>query len=104
MMKRMMVLALLLAPVLAAAADPPAEADGRININTATLDELTLLPGIGPSKARAIAEHRAKKPFKTPEDLLRVRGIGRGTFKQLRNLITVSGPTTLKAKPKRARR
>jgi competence protein ComEA len=98
-MRKMIVLALLLAPLCAAAADPPTSGavSGQVNVNTATPDELMLLPGVGPAKARAIVEYRSQKPFKTPEDLLRVRGIGRGMFKEMHDLITVTGPTTLKA-------
>ena len=97
-MRRKMVLALMLAPLCAAAADPPAgtRESGQVNVNTATTDELMALPGIGPSKARAIIEYRSQKPFKTPEDLLRVRGIGKGIFKEIRELVSVSGPTTFK--------
>ena len=97
-MRRKMVLALMLVPLCAAAADPPAGTpdSGQVNVNTATTDELMALPGIGPSKARAIIEYRSQKPFKTPEDLLRVRGIGKGIFKEIRELVAVSGPTTFK--------
>lgn len=95
MMRNKLVLALMLVPLCAAAADPPAGA-GQVNVNTATVDELMALPGIGPSKARAIVEYRSQKPFKTPEDLLRVRGIGKGIFKEIHELIAVSGPTTFK--------
>jgi competence protein ComEA len=91
-----MVLALLLAPLCAQAAPPAAPDAGQVNINTATADELMALPGIGPAKARAIVEYRTQKPFKAPEDLLRVRGIGKGIFKGIRELITVTGPTTFK--------
>jgi len=103
-MRRKMALALMLAPLCAAAADPPAAADrGTVNVNTATTDELMALPGIGPSKARAIVEYRTQKPFKTPEDLLRVRGIGKGIFKEIRELVSVSGPTTFRGRSAPAR-
>ena len=102
-MRKMIVWALLLAPLCAAAADPPAAATaaGQVNVNTATAEELMMLPGIGPAKARAIVEYRSQKPFKTPEDLLRVRGIGRGIYKDLHDLVSVTGPTTLKQVPPR---
>ena len=44
------------------------EMTGVVNINTANLAELTMLPGVGPSKARAIIEHRASTPFKSPAE------------------------------------
>src|SRR4051812_34788455 len=55
------------------------EADGVVNIQTATAEQLQLLPGIGPSKAEAIIAYRTAHPFARVEDILRVRGIGRGT-------------------------
>lgn len=65
-----------------------------ININTATAAELERLPGIGPSRARAILALRDRLGrFRRVEQLLRVRGIGRRTFRTLRPLVTVDGPT-----------
>jgi competence protein ComEA len=74
-----------------------AAAHGVVNINTATADELERLPSIGPARARAILELRAKLTrFATIDQLLRVKGIGRATFRKLRPLLTLSGPTTLR--------
>jgi competence ComEA-like helix-hairpin-helix protein len=75
----------------------PAAASGVVNLNTASSDELERLPGIGPSRARAILELRMRlKRFERIEDLLRVKGIGRATFRRLRPLVTLEGPTTLR--------
>jgi comEA protein len=63
---------------------------GRIDLNTATADELTTLPGIGPSKAAAIVAYREQHRFERVDDLVRVRGIGRATLRALRDRITVS--------------
>ncbi len=68
---------------------------GVVNIQTATPEQLQLLPGIGPSKASAIVAHRDRRSFRRVEDLMRVRGIGRTTFRRLRSMLTVEGPTTL---------
>lgn len=57
-----------------------------INLNTATLEELDTLPGIGPSTAQRIIEGR---PYATVEDLLRVKGIGQATFDKIKDLVTV---------------
>lgn len=55
-----------------------------INVNSASVDELIKLPGIGPARAKAIVETRAKLGgFKKLEDLMRVKGIGRATFRKL---------------------
>jgi competence protein ComEA len=61
----------------------------RININTAGVDELVTLRGIGPSRAQAILDTRAKRAFRRVEDILRVHGIGRKTFRLLRDCIRV---------------
>ncbi|MFO7881801.1 MAG: helix-hairpin-helix domain-containing protein [Kosmotogaceae bacterium] len=59
-----------------------------IDINTASADMLTLLPGIGPTKAHAIVEYRSEKGlFKDPEELTNVRGIGEATLDNIRALI-----------------
>ena len=66
----------------------------------ATAEQLKLLPGIGPSKADAIIRYRAKRKFRATYELIRIRGIGRKTFRKLRPFLAVTGPTTLTAKVK----
>lgn len=62
----------------------------RLNINTASANELETLPGIGKSLAEQIIEHREKfGPFRRPEHLIIVRGISDKRFRALRDLITV---------------
>lgn len=78
------------APALAAAAAAPG--GEKVNINAATADQLTALPGIGPSYAQRIVEYREKNgPFKKVEDLLNVTGIGEKTFEKIKDRITVGG-------------
>jgi len=69
----------------------PSEApSGRININTATIEELDALPGIGPAKAQAIVDYRtAHGPFRTVDELVLVDGISPAMLDRLRPLITV---------------
>jgi competence protein ComEA len=70
------------------------QVEGVININQATAAELQLLSGVGPAKADKIMEYRQKHPFRTVEELGRVKGIGPRTVRKLRAHLTVSGPTT----------
>jgi competence protein ComEA len=63
--------------------------EARVNLNTASAAELATLPGIGPAKAQAIVEHRAKAPFGTPDDLRKVKGIGDKLYDSIRERITV---------------
>jgi len=61
-----------------------------VNINTATLDQLDALPGIGPTIAQRIIDYRTEHgPFQSINDLMNVAGIGPTTFEKLKNLITV---------------
>ncbi len=66
--------------------------EGRVNINTAGLEELMTLYGIGEVKARAIlADREANGPYRYPEDLTRVKGIGEGTLAHILDQITTGG-------------
>lgn len=79
---------------------PAATGAGVVDVNSATEEQLMLLPGIGPAKARAILALRQRiGRFRRPEDLLRVRGIGRATLRRLRSMIATQGGTTLAARP-----
>ena len=61
-----------------------------ININTADLNELQQLTGIGPSKAQAIISYREENGlFQRLEDLLQVTGFGDKTFEKLKNMIKI---------------
>lgn len=67
----------------------PEEERGRINLNTATAEELQTLPGIGEVLAARIVEHREQNgPFTCPEELMTVKGIGESLFDTLQDQIT----------------
>ena len=74
-------------------AEAPAESEpenGLININTATLDELMQLDGIGEVKGRAIIAYREEHgSFASVSELLNVKGIGEKTLEKLRDNVTV---------------
>ncbi len=76
---------------------------GTVNLNTASVDELMELPGVGPSKAEAIlAFRKARGGFKKVEDLMKVKGIGRKTFQKLRPFLALNGPGLTKRGPEAA--
>ena len=63
---------------------------GKVDLNTATVNELEALPGIGSVRAAAIVEHRnTHGPFQRVEDLVEVSGIGDGILGSIRHLIEV---------------
>ena len=72
-----------------------------VNINTASVEELQLLPGIGLSKAKAIIKHRNKSSFSEVEDLAKVKGIGKALLSKVRSRVTLKGKTTAQPKPKK---
>jgi competence ComEA-like helix-hairpin-helix protein len=82
---------------------PPAK---PIDINTASVEQLQQLPGVGPVIARSIFDFRRKSgPFKRPEDLLSIRGISANRYRAIAPYIVVSQvkPPTAAAKPASAK-
>ena len=64
-----------------------------VNLNTATVEELKTLPGIGPAKAAAIVEYRSQNGnFKSVDEVKKVKGIGEGVFNKLKDEATVAAP------------
>lgn len=85
-------LALFAAPALA-----------TLDLNTATKDDLVALPGIGPAKAQAIVDDRkANGPFKSVDDLKRVKGVRAATVERLRAEVTVKPVVSVQPGPTRA--
>ena len=72
------------------------ELSGKLNLNTATEEQLQLLPTVGPSKAERIVSWRKKNGgFKRTADLRRVKGFGYKTLKKLEPYLDIKGETTL---------
>jgi competence protein ComEA len=84
---------------LAARADRR-ELSGVVNLNAATPEQLRLLPGVGPAKVGLILSYRRVHPFRTVDELVRIKGIGPKMVRRLRPHLAVSGPTT--AEPTRS--
>jgi competence protein ComEA len=90
-------LCLLLAAAPAAGAGKILE--GVVNINAATAVELQLLPGVGPAKADLIVAYRRLHPFRSIEELARVKGIGPKTVRKLKPHLSIRGETTARVSP-----
>jgi competence protein ComEA len=93
-----MALAMVLTASHAQAAKPASSAPpltGVVNLNTATPEQLQLLPGVGEARAVAIVQIRKDRGgFKQVEDLLAVKGIGETMLERMRPFVTLTGKTT----------
>lgn len=97
--RRAIVLFLLLGSFASGRAEASKGVDGVVKLNTAPAAVLALLPGVGPSKAAAILAYRGRRPFRTVDELVRIKGIGRKMVRRLRPHLAIAGPTTATAAP-----
>ena len=78
--------------VIAAAGTTHAAPEAKVDINAASVEQLTELPGVGDALATRIVEYRKSSGgFQSPEELMNVKGIGEKSFLKLRDHISV-GP------------
>ena len=90
-MKKVLVLMVLVGLVMGLNAPVWAEDGAKININTATVEELTELKNVGDKTAqRIVAYRKANGPFKSPHELTNVKGIGEKIVEKNQSRITVS--------------
>jgi competence protein ComEA len=98
-----LILVALSVAVVAGAAEGPQPA-GVVNVNTASSEQLQMLPRVGPALAGRIIEFReANGPFQAVDEILAVKGIGESSFEKLEPYIVTSGATTLDDKVRLAR-
>ena len=83
-------LGLVLAPATALAQKAKPASSEKVNINSATAEQLQTLPGIGPALAKTIIEHRTKSgKFSKIEELLNVKGVGEKKFQKIKDRLIV---------------
>ena len=83
-------LGLALAPAAAMAQKSKSTLTEKVNLNTATAEQLQTLPGIGPALAKTIIDHRAKSgKFAKIEELLNVKGVGEKKFQKIKDRLVV---------------
>ena len=74
-------------PAMAAGKPVPT---AKVNINTASVEQLTTLPGVGPKLAARIVEYRQKSgTFRSPQELMNVKGIGEKNFAKIETWLSV---------------
>ena len=77
-----------------AVAAPKAAPAGKVNLNTATAQQLAELPGVGEKLAARIVEYRQKSGgFKATQELMNVQGVGEKNFARIQPHLTLGGET-----------
>ncbi len=81
---------LAIAPIAALAQKGSTPSSEKVNLNTATLEQLQTLPGVGPAIAKSIVEYRTKVgKFSKIEEILNVKGIGEKKFQRMKDRLTL---------------
>ena len=88
--KRYFSILMIIASIMLVATMTMAEEGNKINLNTATVEDLMQIKGVGKSYAERIIEYREKNgPFKEIEDIMKVKGIGPKTFEKIQAMLQV---------------
>jgi len=83
-------LGLALSPVSVLAQQSKADSAERVNLNTATAEQLQTLPGIGAATAKSIIEHRTRVgKFNRIEEIINIKGIGEKKFQKIKDRLVV---------------
>lgn len=91
-------LSFVLSAGVAQAAEKKTAPAGKVNVNTASVEQLAALPGIGETLAARIVEHRQKQgAFRSTEELVNVKGIGEKSFAKLQPYLSVGEAPAPKA-------
>src|SRR5690606_41250399 len=69
---------------------------GKVILSPAAAQRLDMLPGIGMASAERIIARRERRPFRRPEELVRVKGFGVRRYQRVRPYVSVEGPSTLR--------
>lgn len=91
-----LILAVVISGTAMAATKHAKQITGTVNINSASVSEIMLLPGVGKSKAEAVIAYRQKSPFKSPQEITKVKGIGPKMFAKIQQYVAIDGTTTAK--------
>ncbi len=84
------------APSGAASSSAPPRVTGVVNLNTATPEQLKMLPGVKDKAVAEIVAHRAKHPFARPEELVKVKGFSKKRYQRVKPYIAVRGDSTIR--------
>ena len=71
------------------------QVSGKLNLNTASVEQIDQLPGMSPKKAQSVVEYRRTHPFKSVDELDNVKGFSPKTIGKLKPYLVTEGPTNL---------
>jgi len=91
-------------PAAAANGSAPPRVSGVVNLNTATPEQLKMLPGVNQKAADAIIAHRAQHPFTRPEELVNVKGFSRKRYHRMKPFLSVRGDSSIRLAEKLVRK